>query len=100
LYKYLWYKIAVLIFFLNAFDAFLTCYELHVGIIIESNPIMNALIGVSMWLFILFKLLIGFLMGWVTIKYNKKYKIARFGAVFIVIIYTYVMGIHVKGLFF
>jgi len=90
---------AFFLFALNFFDAVLTVYWVHNGFASESNQLMAQLLEIGYTPFLAVKLSIGAIAALVLWNYAGSLRLARYGLIFVLTIYTGLMGVHfVTGL--
>ena len=83
----------LILFGLNALDALLTIFWVQTGIATESNHLMDALLAIGPFPFLLFKIGFGVFTATVLL-YGSHYPLARYGVRAGLTVYTFVMGAH------
>lgn len=87
------YSQVVLLFVLNVLDAFLTLYWVRHGYASEGNHLMATLLELGNLPFILVKVAIGIVAAFSFWNW-KEFRLARFGLSIALVMYVFVMGIH------
>lgn len=93
-----WIFLASIGALLNLTDAFLTVYSVGSRIATEANPVMAALLNISIPLFYAAKLLVAGL--FIVLAMNSKQALARVGIFAALLSYTGVTLHHLQGLLF
>ena len=83
----------LLLFSLNAIDAFLTVYWVKTGIATEANHLMDSLLAIGVLPFLVIKLGFGLFTA-VVLLYGSNFRLARYGVGAGLAAYTFAMGAH------
>jgi hypothetical protein len=84
----------LLLFGMNALDALLTLLWVQSGIATETNHLMDALLTIGPYTFLLFKLGFGLFTATVLLV-GSQYRLATIGVRAGLIVYSFVMGAHI-----
>ena len=84
----------LLLFGMNALDALLTLFWVQSGIATETNHLMDALLTIGPYTFLIFKLGFGLFTAAVLLV-GSQYRLATFGVRAGLLVYSFVMGAHI-----
>ncbi len=88
------YNKAVLLFFLNVVDGFLTLYWVRHGYATEGNHLMATLLDLGNLPFLMVKVAVGIVAAFCFWNW-KEFRLARLGLSVALVMYFGVMGVHV-----